>query len=67
MWREETGMREGVKEGVEGGDGWRMGVKEGVKKGVEGGDVWMRRVEETGGGDGDERRSEGRCGGRRRG
>ena len=54
MWREETGMREGVKEGVEGGDGWRMGVKEGVKKGVEGGD-------------GDERRSEGRCGGRRRG
>ena len=34
-----------------------MGVKEGVKKGVE----------ETGGGDGDERRSEGRCGGRRRG
>ena len=45
---DETGMSEGVKEGVEGGDRWRTRVKE-VKKGVEGGD-------------GDERRSKGRRG-----
>ena len=31
-------MREGVKERVHRGDGWRRGVKEGVKERVEGGD-----------------------------
>ena len=34
----EEGVREGMKERVEGGDGWRRGVREGMKERVEGGD-----------------------------